>query len=125
VLKIATIVKESSINGVGVFTCQFIPKGTVTWEYDVDYDIAILPNDYRLLSGQLKDYIDKYAYEIKNGNLILCGDNAKFENHSDKPNQIYDRVYDRDIAAIDIPKDTELTINYYDFDYVTIRNNKI
>jgi len=124
--KVATVVKESSIDGIGVFAAEFIPEGTITWVYDEEKDLYISKNDYiLLLSEKTRKYFDKYAYSDKYGNFYLCGDNAKFENHSDTPNQYYNSFTKTDIAAVDIEVGQELTVDYFCFDWVTRKTGQI
>lgn len=69
----------------------------------------------------LRAFIHRYAYHCAhNGIWILCGDNGRFFNHSDRPNTTENyKVSDPfgiDIAARDIAAGEELTTDYEGFD---------
>ena len=71
--------------GYGVFATAPIPRGTVTWTL-CRLDIVFTPIEAAALPAPYRPIIDKYAYGDADGNLILCWDNARFINHSCKPN---------------------------------------
>ncbi len=112
-LKVKTIVKDSSINGEGLFADEDIPKGTITWEFFRGFDIVL---DGLKLAGIDKKYLKKYSFRDKQTEQwIVSLDNDKYTNHSDDPNTgpLNDG---RMIALRDIKKGEEITCNYYDID---------
>ena len=106
---------RSPIHGFGAFAVEPIPVGKRVWEFTegVDYRIPsdlieACPEPYR---GELL----RYAYRESGGDYVLCGDAARFMNHSDRPNcddegELF-TVTNRAIAAGE-----ELTCDYRTFD---------
>ncbi len=44
-LLVKTKLGVSSVHGIGLFAAQFIPKGTVTWEYHPEFDTSFDEDD--------------------------------------------------------------------------------
>ena len=58
----------------------------------------------------------RYGYQPSEEPVyIVCGDNARFMNHSDTPN--CDDVDDLTIALVDIAEGDEITCDYARFDW--------
>ena len=81
-----TYLGPSGIHGTGVFTSVDIPAHTTVWQFTPDLDwkipLAVLeqfPEPYR-------SYLRAYCYQETPEILVLCGDNARFMNHSFEPN---------------------------------------
>ena len=74
-------------------------------------EIAAIPDD-----PVVADFLGTYAYMPREGapRWILCGDNARFYNHSDTPNTVGDEWISH--AATALLAGTELTIDYRCFD---------
>jgi SET domain-containing protein len=105
-LKIKTKLGPSKIHGIGLFADQCIRKGAKIWEWNVFYDriIAKLPDDKIGIA-----FMKKYACKVS-GKYMLCCDDCRFMNHSDKPNiDCYDGY---DLANKNIKRGEELTCNY-------------
>ncbi|MEW6323321.1 MAG: SET domain-containing protein [Acidobacteriota bacterium] len=115
-LLVKTQVDKSPIHGLGLFAAEPIAKGTPIWRFtpglDLDLDTSVLdvqPAAFRkrlLHYGYIDPRLNRY---------ILCCDDARFINHSDKPNIQSDFSLDRygiDAAARDIETGEELTIDY-------------
>jgi len=114
---VKTKIGQSKINGIGLFANQFIPKGTLVQKFMPGFDLIIPESDIQKLSEPAREQFLKYAYKNKDGQYILCFDDTRFLNHSDNPNLIStDPVEEIDIAARDIQKGEELTVNYKEFD---------
>lgn len=118
---VRTSVGPSSIDGIGLFAAAFIPKGTKIWQFNPALDIVI--SEARLAASDpvTRDFVLTYAYLSKrSGHYVLCADNARFFNHSTRPNTvgISDSVDIEtvDIAIRDIEAGEELTTNYFEFD---------
>lgn len=113
--RVPTYLRRSSIHGVGVFTSEPIPAGTVVWDFDPDVD-------WRLSREMLDSFPEPYRTKLRawcyreeeSGLYVLCGDNARFMNHSPAPN--CDDSGPCTVAARDIPADEELTCDYRTFD---------
>lgn len=121
VFVVRTRVAPSPIAGLGVFAVEDIPKGAVVWRFEPPIDIAYTAEDVAAMSPVMQELMSTYAYlHGRTGLYIYCGDNARFENHSDTPNT--ESFYPPgdpegcDIAARDIKAGEELTGNYFEFD---------
>jgi len=121
-LLVRTILKMSSIAGVGLFADQLVEKGTVVWRFEPAIDIRLSTEQIDRLTETSRDQILKYSYREKQSRLyVLCGDDARFFNHSDHPNciDLTDGV-NITIARRDIECGEEMTCNYalFDLDYM-------
>jgi len=83
---IKTFIKQSDIEGIGLFAAEFIPQGKLMWEIG-GLDIIISEEDFKELdlTDEQTKYIKRYIY-FNNGYWIYCGDDAKFTKHSTDPN---------------------------------------
>jgi hypothetical protein len=122
-LLIKTIVKESTIPGagLGLFADEDLPLGTVTWKFQDGLDQIISPETLAAMSADERAICLKHAYlDTVTNNLIMCGDDERFINHSDTPNvaQVLTPTDPEgiEITSRDIKKGEELFCNYYDFD---------
>src|SRR3989344_7104090 len=121
-LLVKTKIGPSKIHGIGLFADQFIAKGTLVQKFIPGFDLIIPESEIQKLSEPAREQFLKYAYKNKDGQYILCFDDTRFLNHSDNPNLISNnRTEEIDVAAQDIQKGEELTVNYKeldaDFDY--------
>jgi hypothetical protein len=115
-LLIRASVRPSPIHGLGCFTEERISAGQVVWIFDARIDTRVAIADLPTLPGSARDFLLAYRYEeMHEGErtIVLCGDHAKYMNHSDAPNLIDSET---NIAARDIEAGEELTCNYYTFD---------
>lgn len=117
-LLVKTKIGQSKIHGIGLFSDQFIPKGTLVQKFISGFDLVIPKSKIKKLSIPAKRQFLNYAYRHKKtGQFILCFDDARFLNHSDSPNLISNNASEEiDIAARNIRKGEELTCNYKAFD---------
>jgi uncharacterized protein len=115
VFRVATYLGRSSIHGLGVFTPVFIPAGTLIWSLDPDVDWTLTEADFDRFPEAYREKIRSYCYLEESGNYILCGDNARFMNHSDIPN-CDDWTSSSTVAYRDIAPGEELTCDYRAFD---------
>lgn len=114
-LFVKTKLDRSDIDGIGLFADEYIPKGTVVWQYDPMIDIRFSDNDISRLSPAASEQVLKYSYRDKGSGLyVLCGDDARFFNHSNHPN-CFD-IDELTIASRDISKGEEMTCDYRLFD---------
>lgn len=112
---VKTKIGQSDIHGTGLFADEFIPKGTVTWEWDPTFDVAFDQETVDSLPPLQKAYILYYAYLDKELNkLILCADNQRYINHSKNTN--IDSTPRRDVANRDIQPGEEFLCDYNLFD---------
>lgn len=96
--------------GYGVVAKSFIPKGTITWVLD-KLDREFTPQQIQDMDDLYKNILDIYAYRNREGNFVLCWDNARFVNHSFKSNCLT-TAYDFEIAIRDIHPGEQLTDDY-------------
>ncbi len=118
-LLVKTKLKFSDIDGIGLFSNQFIPKGTVIWKYETTIDNLYRVDELRYIPEIAKKMLNHYGYRNEYGDYILCGDDARFFNHSSTPNCLEEYSpggTSPTIALRDIEKDEELTVNYSTFD---------
>ena len=96
------------MHGIGLFAAQFIPQGTVTWEYHSEFDTSYDEADIARMSPPAREQFLQYAYfDNEQGRYVLCFDSQRFINHSsDAPNII--STPRRDVGARDIQEGEEL-----------------
>ena len=112
-LLVKTYLDKSTIEGIGVFANEFIPKGTVIWRFNSHLDRILYEQD--TFSKLEWEFLNRYAYYDKQlNNWILPADNDRFTNHSDNPNTGPEK---EDVIALkDIQKGDEITIDYFNID---------
>lgn len=119
-LLVKTSLSISSIHGIGLFAAQLILKGTVVWRFHPVIDIKLTGEEIARLAEPCREQTVKYTYRDKlSGLYVLCGDDARFFNHSDEPNCIdvfNDAEADLTLARRDIQEGEELTCDYALFD---------
>ncbi len=115
-LRIKTKVKENGKKGLGLFADQFVPKGTITWQYDPQFDTNFSQSDVDQLSDVAKEWFMVYAYfDHERGFYVLCSDNQRYINHSEHPN--IESTPDCDVASRDIEIGEELTCDYAGYEH--------
>ena len=113
---IKTKIAPSSVHGIGLFADEFIPKGTVTWEYHPKFDHVFTEEDVKTMSEPARKIFLWYAfYDFNENKYILCFDDQRFINHSKKMMNIESTPYN-DIALRDIQPGEELICDYTKFD---------
>ena len=117
-LCVKTRLGESRIEGVGLFAAEPIAKGTVVWRYDPRFDLKLDMRDIPASDTITREWLMRYGYQpTEEPVYIVCGDNARFMNHSDNPNVTMSPEGTADnIAARDIAAGEELTCDYRTFD---------
>lgn len=120
---IKTEVRPSKIHGLGCFSLENIKKGQKIWVFDPRIDTRFEVDEISLLPAAATEFVKTYGYqEFFDGKKVvtLCGDNAKYINHSNMPNVITSKQEKEfEIAATDINIGDELTSNYRIFDLDT------
>jgi SET domain-containing protein len=111
-LRIEAKVCKSKIHGKGLFTTQFIPKGTIVWEFDLGNDFSFTENQTQLLPKNSRIFSREYGWKEK-GITYFCADDARYINHSLNNNL---EVIHIDVYVLkanrDIEIGEELTENY-------------
>ncbi|MEZ5525049.1 MAG: SET domain-containing protein [Pseudomonadales bacterium] len=96
--------------GYGVFTTEFIPKGTLVWALDkLDRQFSGL--EMLELGEPYQQILSRYCYRDNQGHFVLCWDNGRYVNHSFHANCM-STAYDCEIAIRDIQPGEELTDDY-------------
>lgn len=119
-LLVKTILAPSDIEGLGLFAGQDIPKGTIVWKFVPGVDALLDNASIQSLPEITQDICRRYAYLDSNSKkYVLCGDDARFENHSENPNTtgVYPEgePFGMDIATRDIQAGEEITCDYRSF----------
>ena len=119
-LLVKTRLGMSDIHGVGLFAAEFIRAGATVWRLNPALDIRLTGEQILGLPEPCRDQIQKYSYREKHSGLyVLCGDDARFFNHSMEPNcqDVYNgEGEDVTLAGRDIEYGEELTCDYAAFD---------
>jgi SET domain-containing protein len=111
--------KPSAIHGFGCFAAEFIKKDQLVWQFDPRVDITIPVEQYNDFPPAVQEMFDTWTYvEEQDGVevMVLCGDFAKFINHSDRPNLYLSEDGSKNFAARDISIGEEITCDYFGFD---------
>jgi SET domain-containing protein len=126
-LRVKTRVQKSSVHGLGLFAHEFIPKGTVTWQYDPLFDVGFSEKELETVSELGKKFLLFYCYLDKELNkFILCADNQRFINHTSNSAEENIRSTPRqDIADRDIQPGEEMLCDYHKFDDEYFRRHGI
>ena len=103
----------STIHGTGVFAVEPIASGTRLWEFTEGVDWRIEPEELASFPEPYQTRLRAWCY-LNDGRYVLCGDAAKFMNHSDTPNCDETPLYT--VANRDIGAGEELTCDYRTFD---------
>lgn len=118
-LLVRTYIAPSPIHGIGLFAAQPIAKGTTVWRLDKEFDRVFSPAALDVCDPTYKEFILRYGYKSKyTGSIVLCLDNGRFMNHSDRPTLLEVPYLDDglDIAAEDLGIGCELTADYSKWD---------
>ena len=123
-LLVKTKVGPSPVHGLGLFADEFIPKGTRIWEFCESVDSRFDKSRLEGMSEEEQDALLMHTYVNPRTNLyVLCGDDARYINHSDQPNphdiDFDDGLFNGEgitIAARDIQPGEELLSDYRAFD---------
>lgn len=118
-LLVKTFLRPSAIHGIGLFAAERIPAGTVLWRFHPAVDRFIEERALEAMSAAAREQVLKYSYvDVHLRRRVLCGDDARFFNHSDEPNclDLPDDDGGTTVAKRDIAEGEELTSNYAAFD---------
>lgn len=100
--------------GLGLFSKEFIKKGSIVWEYIEGVDVRISKEKFEELNEAQKEYVYKYCWLEDDGCYHSSCDLTNFINHRYIPNL---KVIDDIMVAIqDIQPGEELFENYQEFD---------
>lgn len=78
---------RSPIHGIGIFSRDFVPKGTRVWEFTPGFDQVFTEEQLATLLPLQREITMFYCYVEQGVNrLVLCCDNARHFNYADDPN---------------------------------------
>lgn len=117
---VPTYLAPSAIHGTGVYAAEPIAAGTVIWDFTPGVDWELSEEELQAFPERLRDQIESWCFQREDGVYVLCGDNAKFMNHSFEPN--CDDKGDVTLALRDIGAGEELTCDYRAFDMKSKEN---
>jgi SET domain-containing protein len=101
----------SRIHGFGLIAQEFIPAGSVIWEFVDGFDLRISPGQLASFSAATRLQVLQYAYlDPESRCYFLSSDDDRFTNHSTSPNTVT-RDH-RTVAACDIFAGEEITADY-------------
>jgi uncharacterized protein len=113
-MMVDTELRASPIHGIGVFLTEPVRAGDVIWRFDARIDRVYSNAELRELPERLQRFLRTYS--TLHGDLdlwVLCGDNGRHFNHSDRPNTRSLGIgFGDDVAAEDLEPGTELTSDY-------------
>ena len=117
-LLIPTTLAPSRLHGIGLFAASPVAAGAVVWRFNPAIDLRLSSALLENLALPAREQISSYVYlDNRTGELILCGDDARFFNHDFPPNVVDDPNDPYQcVAARDIAPEEELTHDYYSFD---------
>jgi len=135
-LTIAGAVGVSQIHGMGVFAREDVKKGALVWVSHKDFDHSYTAEQIARLPEPTRLRILSHCYlSPRTGKYFLCGDEARFMNHSDSYNLVsryfhseeeartafgigdeVDWIEGVNVAGRDISAGEELTCDYKEFD---------
>lgn len=114
-LLVPTILKPSPIAGIGLFAQSPISRGEKVWEFKDGFDLLFVPSQIEELSSEAQRQFHNYAFlDTHHSKHMLCGDDARFFNHSPNPN-CDDSQPDVTTAIKNIEAGEELTVDYLTF----------
>ncbi|MEJ5995801.1 SET domain-containing protein [Pedobacter sp. Du54] len=115
-LLVETFIQSTSKKGLGLFAKSFLPKGTVYWKRNEEFDRLFTVEQFAKLDPIAADYISYDGFLETTGNWYLCGDNARFSNHSSTPNtkNNFDvqNLIVHSVVSVDVEAGEELLIDY-------------
>jgi SET domain-containing protein len=121
-MRVPVRLAPSRIHGMGLFALEPIAAGTLVWDFDPPVDQAIPAASLASLPPSMRRFLAIYGYR-SGDRIILCGDEARYFNHSKTPSCCSGRNQET-LAKRDIAPGEELTDDYelFDDDYPAYRH---
>jgi len=115
-LRVKTFVSTSPGRGLGLFSAQYIEPGTITWEYEPEFDLSFSREEIYSLPEINKEFFLKFTY-FDHGldRFVMPFDDLRFINHSGKGFNIESSPR-MDVAARSIAEGGELLCDYLSFE---------
>ncbi len=119
-MQIAHYVGSSAIAGAGLFAGADIARGTVIYRFDERFVLMLSDAELAAMPPPVRDEFIKYCYRGRGIHRLVdawyyCADDARFFNHADAPNAVWNDALDAYTAARDIAKGEEITCDYREF----------
>ena len=113
-LMVETELRPSPIHGIGVFLLQPVSKGELIWRFDSRIDRVYTEEELAGLPEHMQRFLRTYSTWHEPTTLwVLCGDNARHFNHSERPTTVSNAIsFGEDRAAADLAIGAELTSDY-------------
>jgi SET domain-containing protein len=113
-MMVDTELKPSPIHGLGVFLLQPVRHGDLIWRFDARIDRVYSQAEIESLPEHVQRYLRTYSTWHQGSRLfVLCGDNGRFFNHSDRPTTASNAIsFGEDHALRDLQAGEELTSDY-------------
>lgn len=121
-LKFLCIPRHSAVHGLGCFALEDIPKGSVVWHFDGNYDIAYTEEEFKRMPRLKKFALDFWGFAYSDPDTgekiyVACGDATRHINHSIEPNiEVPEGEPLACVATRDIKAGEEILIDYYTSD---------
>ena len=113
----------SSIHDTGLFAREPIPTGTMMWVLKPGFDVLLTRAQLDDLSPTAQEQIRRFLYvDIETGLFVLCSDDARYMNHSERPNTR--TIKDQTWMICDVDAGEELTCDYREFDAVSDQKSR-
>lgn len=115
---VKTKLAPSALHGLGVFAEEFIPKGTVVWQFDPTLDHVFTEEEIASLPVMTQEYIRHHGYFSQHlGKQVMPFDNERFTNHSTNPTVGEDVTRKAELEPVsvalrDINPGEEITVDY-------------
>ena len=109
-----TELRPSPIHGIGVFLLEPVKAGQLIWRFDSRIDRIYSEAEVASLPERMQRFIQTYSTWHDGLKVwILCGDNGRHFNHSDRPSTMSEGIgFGDDVALTDLPAGAELTSDY-------------
>lgn len=122
---IKTRVRPSAIHGLGLFTAEFVARGTPIWRFQPGFDHDFAPEQAAGLPRGAQEHLRWFGFvSMADGHIILSGDHACFMNHAATPNTGAPPAAAPPVTTVarrDLAAGEEITCDYYDFDADAVR----
>lgn len=119
-MQVAHFVGPSGIAGAGLMAGADIAPGTVIYRYNARFVLILDDAELDAMPTAVRTEFIKYCYRGKGEHRLsdawyYCADDARFFNHTDDPNAIWDDAHDAYVAVRAINAGDEITCDYRSF----------
>ena len=119
-MQVAHYVGPSAIAGAGLFAGADVAAGATIYRYDPRLVLQLAEAELDAMPPAVRAEFIKYCYRGRGAHRLVgawyyCADDARFFNHADAPNAVWDEAADAYLAARDIAQGEEITCDYRSF----------